>query len=151
MRCLMRSRALEAWLLCAACLRCLGQSCQMDKILGFQASATSDQDPLAVTCPAVIHGCTLTDSASVVLTAHISRTSATPLTVAWSINNNVVDTQSLPDTTPLEADVSTTQTLALGSYTAVVTVNDGTNTPVQCQSTVDVMVDQGAPQVTCSV
>src|SRR6476646_6627939 len=87
----------------AVSFMCLGVNCQLSDVLAFQSSVSGGQQapaqvPLAVTCPGLDHACTFTDSAEVMLTAHVTRTAVTALTVTWSIDNTVVDTQSLPDT-----------------------------------------------------
>ncbi len=137
---------------------CMGQSCDVNidlaRVLAALAVAEGEQQPpLAIQCPAAVHGCAASDQTEVevAVSVHVSRTGQTPLTVTWSLDGNVVSTENLPAETPLETDVTLTHTLALGTYTVHVEVNDGTNPVESCDIPVEVFVDEQPPEVTCSV
>ncbi len=105
-----------------------------------------------VSCPgAQTVEATSSTGADAELSVHVEDADGDALTVVWSVDGEVVQTDSVPGGgSATSADVVLAQRFALGSHTVEVAVSDGVADPVRCSTTVHV-VDTTAPTVSASV
>lgn len=86
---------------------------------------------------------------TITLPAQVTDPDGDALTLTWSVDGNPVQTDSVPAGSPTTtATVSLTRNFALGTHTVIVTVSDGTASPVSCTTTVSVQ-DTSPPALTC--
>ncbi|MEP7015117.1 MAG: choice-of-anchor Q domain-containing protein [Verrucomicrobiota bacterium] len=113
----------------------------------YEFSSTNHPPQITSLTGAQTRECTSSNGTSASITVSATDADGDPLTVNWSINNQIVRTDTIPaGGPPTSGSVTLTRTYPLGTTTVTVSVSDGKATVMQ--STTVTIVDTTPPVIT---